>query len=145
MVAMPYIQVDIIMGMVSPAFFCLTLAGLLSKIPWVAGLFPALWGSRRLAAFLALCLALPLLVYVLIRVLTGLGHWTYRSPVISDKFLFLGWIFSILLTYQALSRRFFKTLPGLWRRFLLAFLSFILTAIPLLAVVTVIIILFVIR
>jgi hypothetical protein len=140
MVAMPYILVDIVLGIVSLAFFCVTSAALLSRYP-VANLYlPAPLRGRTLS-FLAQGVVLSGLSIVAVY---GVARVS-RTHLLFDLLFFIGLVNSIVLAFQFMDKRYFLSTPKLRRWLLLGTLSVVMTLVPALGVVIAVVGLFTIR
>jgi len=146
MLAMPYILVDIVLNVVAVIFFCITSAALLSKYPSASGYLPARLRNHRFLVFVVHGIVLSGLAITVVLVNARVRHVTYLfSPFISDLFFSVGFISSVVLTYQFLDKRCFLTTPKVQRRLLIAMIAVVMTSVPVLALVTAVVGLFIIR
>ena len=145
MVAMPYILVNIVLDALSLLLFCLTSAALLSRFAFAASWLPPPPRQRRAAAFVAYALTLALVLIAAARVMGGFRSRHVLSVPIYDVFLYTGTVNSVVLIYQAMSKRCFLNTPALQRRLLLTIMSVVMTFVPVIAVVIAVFGLFVIR
>src|SRR5262245_10552919 len=130
MIAMPYILVDIVFSRLSPLFFSITGAALLSRYPRTSFWLPARLRNRRMPAFVAHGLVLSVLSMVAIHVVARMANISTISPRISDPFFFAGLINSLVLAYLFMDRRYFLNTPKLQRRLVIAALSLVAVLVP---------------
>jgi hypothetical protein len=142
MVAMPYILVDFVLGILSLLFFCITSAALLSAYPPANVWLPAQLKDRKALAFVAQGLLLSILAALAI---AAFGKSYILSPSISDLLFFIGLINSVVLAYRFLDKRYFLNKPKLQRRLLLGTCSVVMTFVPAFAIVIAVVGLFTIR
>jgi hypothetical protein len=145
MIAMPYILVDIVFSKLSPLFFSITGAALLSRYPRANFWLPARLRNRRIPAFVAHALVLSTLSMVAVHVVAKIARISTHSPRISDPFLIMGLINCLVLAYQFMDKRYFLNTPKLRRRLVLATLSLVMVLVPAFAVIIVLIGLFIIK
>jgi hypothetical protein len=145
MVAMPYILVNIVLDALSLLFFSLTSAALLSRSAFATSWLPPALRQRRAAAFVAYALMLALVLIAAARVMGGFRSLYVLSVPIYDVFLSIGAVNSMVLIYQAMSKRWLLNTPALQRRLLLTIMSVVMTFVPVIAVVIAVFGLFVIR
>ena len=141
MVAMPYILVGIVLGMVSLLFFCVTSAALLSRYPAANLYLPQQLRSRKRIVFVVQAVLLAALAFAVVKA----GGMRLTSPYVSDVLFCIGLVNAVILAYAFMNRRYFLTMPALPRRLLIATFSVVAAFIPALAVVIAIVGLFVIR
>ena len=141
MVAMPYILVDIVLGIVSLALFCLTSAALLARYPPAGFYLPQRVRDRKKIALVAHAAMLAILALAIARA----GGVRLFSPYLSDVLFLIGLINAVILAYGFIDRRYFLNTPALPRRLLIATVSLVVTFLPALAIVIAVVGLFVIR
>ena len=78
MIAMPYIVVDIVFSGLSPLFFSITSAALLSRHPFANLWLPARIRNRRIFALAANALALSVLSLAAVHVIAGIDRKSTR-------------------------------------------------------------------
>jgi hypothetical protein len=135
MVAMPYILVDIVLGMISLAFFATTSAALLA----------ARRSNHRIIAYALLTAVLLVGSMVLAFLVAKIRQTHLFSPFLFDILFGIALINSVVLAYQFLSKRYFLNMATLQRRLMIGTLSVVLTLVPALAVIIAVVGLFVIR
>lgn len=145
MVAMPYILVDIVLGIISLIFFCVASAALLSKYPAASFYLPARLRDRRALAFLAQVLMLAVASIAAVYLFAKWRNTRIGSPLLFDVFFCIGLVNSVVLAFQFMDKRYFLSAPRLQRRLLLGALSVVMTFVPAVAVVTAVVGLFIIR
>lgn len=145
MVAMPYILVDIVLGIVSLIFFCVTSAALLSRYPSAGFYLPAGLRDRRALAFLAQLVVLSVASIAAV-FLFAIGRNTRLwSPFLFDVLFCIGLVNSVVLAFQFMDRRYFLGVPRIRRWLLLGAFSVVVTFVPAVAVLTAVVGLFTIR
>jgi len=145
MIPMPYILVNMVFAILSLIFFSMTSAALLSKYPSANRLLLASLRNRRVLAFAGQALLVSALSIIAVFVMARLrGGYTF-SLFIFDLFFYIGFINSLVLAYQFIDRRFFLNTPKFQRRLLIATLSLLLTSVPVIAVATAVVGLFIIK
>lgn len=145
MVAMPYILVNIVLGIVALAFFCVTSAALLSRYPAGNFYLPRQLRDRKAIAFVVQVLVITALSSVALLVVTRLSGMRLSSPYLSDVLFFIGLANAVILAYGFMDRRYFLNTPTLPRRLLIGTFSLVVAFVPVLAVVIAVVGLFVIR
>jgi hypothetical protein len=145
MVAMPYILVDIVLGIVSLIFFCITSAALLSKYPAANFYLPAPLRDRRALAFLAQAVMLSVASMAVVYLFAEWRNTRLWSPYLFDAFFSIGLVNSAVLAFQFMDKRYFLSAPRLRRRLLLGVVSVVLTLVPALAVIVAVVGVFTIR
>ena len=145
MVAMPYILVDIVLGMLSLMFFSLSSAALLSRYPTAGRYLPARLRDRRAVAFLAHGLVLSVLSVVAAFLVARLRNTGFYSPFLFDLFFCIALVNSVVLAFQFMDKRYLLSTPKLQRRLLLGTLSVVMTFVPAVAVIVAVVGLFTIR
>jgi hypothetical protein len=130
MIAMPYILVDIVLGIISLLFFCVTSAALLSRYPVANFYLPASLRGRTLS-FLAQGVVLSGLSIVAVY---GVARVS-RTHLLFDLLFFVGLVNAIVLAFQFMDRRYFLSTSKLRRWLVLGALSVVLTLVPALGVV----------
>jgi len=146
MVAMPYILVNIILDLFSLALFSMTSVALLSRSRFADRWLPAqLRGRRTLTLIVTQGLVLVGLSIVAMWVVSRLRHVYIFSLPVFDVLFFIGAVNCVVLAYQFLDERCFLGMPKVPRRLLIALCSTVVTGVPLLAVVTAAVGLFVIK
>jgi len=138
---MPYILVDIVLGIVSLALFCVTSAALIARYPSAGFYLPQRLRDRKTIAFLAHAAMLAILALAIAKA-SGVRLF---SPYLSDVLFFIGLINAVILAYGFIDRRYFLNTPALPRRLLIATVSLVVTLLPALAIVIAVVGLFVIR
>jgi hypothetical protein len=141
MVAMPYILVNIVLGIVALMFFCVTSAALLSRYPAGNSYLPRQLRSRKAIAFVAQAVVITALSSIALLA----GGIRLSSPVLSDALFFIGLVNAVILAYGFMDRRYFLNTPTLPRRLLIGTFSVVVAFVPTLAVVIAVVGLFVIR
>src|SRR5262249_15182764 len=145
MVAMPYILVDIVLARLALIFFCITSAALVSTCPFANAYLPARLGNRTGFAFLTHGLLLSALSIVGLVIVTKFSRVRMYSPLIADVFFTISVINSVVLTCRFMDKRYFRSTPRLQRWLVIATVSFVVSVVPVIAIVTVVVGLFVIR
>jgi hypothetical protein len=145
MVAMPYILVDIVLGIVSLIFFCVTSAALLSGYPSAGFYLPARLRNRNAFAFFAHASMLAVLSIVALLLVAKASGMRLSSPYLSDALFCMGLANAVILAYAFIDRRYFLNTPTLPRRLLIGTFSVVAALVPALAVVIAVVGLFVIR
>lgn len=146
MVAMPYILVDMVLNILSLIFFCITSAALLSRYTSANRYLPAQLRNQKTLAFVAQGLVLSVLSIAVVLVSARVRNVSYiLSPFIFELFFCLGVINSVVLSYQFLDRRYLLNTPKVQRRLLIAIISVVMTSVPVIAVVTAVVGLFIIK
>jgi len=145
MVAMPYILVDIVLGILSVLFFSITSAALLVRYPSANRYLPARLRKERALAFIAQWFVLSVFSIAVVLVIARIRNGSIFSPFIFDLFFFLGLINSVVLIYQFLDKRYFLNTPKAQRRLLITILAVVMTSVPALAVLTAVVALFIIK
>jgi hypothetical protein len=145
MVAMPYILVDIVLGIVSLIFFCVTSAALLSRYPAANFYLPQRLRNRKAIAFVAQALVIAALSSIALLVVARLSGMRLSSPYLSDALFCIGLANAVILAYAFMDRRYFLNTPTLPRRLLIGTFSVVVAFVPALAVVIAVVGLFVIR
>jgi len=135
MVAMPYILVDIVLGMISLAFFSITSAALLA----------ARRSKHRIIAFAVLTAVLLAVSIAAAFLVAKVRQTLLFSPFLFDILFGIALINSVVLAYQFLSKRYFLNTATLQRRLLIGTLSVVVTLVPAFALLTAVVGLFVIR
>ena len=141
MVAMPYILVNIVLGIVALIFFCMTSAALLSRYPAGNFYLPRQLRSRKAVAFVAQAVAIAALSSIAL-LASGMR---LSSPYLSDALFFIGLVNAVILAYGFMDRRYFLNTPALPRRLLIGTFSVVVAFVPTFAVVIAVVGLFVIR
>jgi hypothetical protein len=141
MVAMPYILVNIVLGIVALIFFCVTSAALLSRYPAGNFYLPRQLRSRKAVAFVAQAVAIAALSSIAL-LASGMR---LSSPYLSDALFFIGLVNAVILAYGFMDRRYFLNTPALPRRVLIGTFSLVVAFVPTLAVVIAVVGLFLIR
>jgi hypothetical protein len=145
MVAMPYILVDIVLGILSLMFFCITSAALLSRYPAASLYLPAPVRARRAFAFLAHGVVLSALSIAAVFLVARLLNTRLFSPFLFDLFFCIGLVNSVVLAFQFMDKRYFLGTPKLQRRLLLGTFSVVMALVPAIAVIVAVVGLFTIR
>ena len=145
MVAMPYILVNIVLGILSLILFCITSAALLSQYPRANRYLPPQLRKKRTLAFVAQALVLAVLSIVVVRGWTGLRNGFIYSSHIFDVFFYIGLINSVVLTCQFLDARFFLNTPTVQRWLLIGMVSVAMISLSAIVVLTAVVGLFIIR
>ena len=145
MVAMPYILVTIITDILSLLYFCLTSAVLLSKYPVTNRYLPPFLRRRRVVAFVAHSILLVGLLSLGVFVTDTLRNVHLGSLFIFELLFAIGFAQSLVLAYQFLSKRLFLHMPNFRRHILIALCSVVMVSVPVFAVMTVVVNVFVIR
>lgn len=141
MVAMPYILVNIVLGIVALIFFCVTSAALLSRYPAGNVYLPRQLRSRKAIAFVAQAVVITALSSIAL-LASGMR---LSSPSLSDALFFIGLVNAAILAYGFMDRRYFLNTPALPRRLLIGTFSVVIAFVPTFAVVIAVVGLFVIR
>jgi hypothetical protein len=141
MVAMPYILVNIVLGIVALIFFCVTSAALLSRYPAGNSYLPRQLRSRKATAFVAQAVVITALSSIAL-LASGIR---LSSPYLSDALFFIGLANAVILAYGFMDRRYFLNTPTLRRRLLIGAFSVVAAFVPTFAVVIAVVGLFVIR
>jgi hypothetical protein len=141
MVAMPYILVDIVLGIISLIFFCVTSAALLSRYPVANFYLPAVLKGRRTVSFLAQAVLLSGLSFVAVYLIARVRS----THLLFDVLFFIGLVNSVVLAFQFMDTRYLLGTPKLQRRLLLGAFSVAVTLVPATAVIVAVVALFVIR
>ena len=145
MIPMPYILVNMVFAILSLIFFSMTSAALLSKYPSANRWLLASLRNRRILAFAGHGLLISALSIIAVFVMARLrGGYTF-SLFIFDLFFYVGFIKSLVLAYQFIDKRFFLHTPKLQRRLLIAILSLLMISVPVIAVATAVVGLFIIN
>src|SRR5262245_5367128 len=145
MVPMPYILVTIVSNIISLVYFSLTSAALLAKYSPTNRFFPSLLQRHRTMLFLAYSLLLLGLLYFGVYVKEPLNH-VHIGPVFFFDIIFcIAFANSLVLVYQFLSQRWFRHLPNIRRRILIALCSLVIVTVPVLAVTAAVVKIFTIR
>jgi hypothetical protein len=139
MIAMPYILVNIVLDALGLAFFCLTTAALLARNPATAFYLPTALRRHRAVALMAHAAVLAALSTVIVRTIGPARRYAF------DVFLCVGFVNSVVLIYRFLDRRYVLAMPRVRRQLLIAVCSVVMTAIPVVAVIAAVFMLFVIR
>lgn len=145
MVPMPYILVDIVLGIVSLIFFCVSSAALLSRYPAAGFYLPARLRDRRALAFAAQGVMLSVVSILAVLLFAKWRNTRIFSPFLFDVFFCVGLVNSVVLAFQFMQKRYFLSVPKLRRRLLLGTLSIVVTFVPAVAVVVAVVGLFTIR
>jgi len=145
MVAMPYILVDIVLGILSLIFFCITSAALLSRYPRANVYLPPQLRDRRALAFLVHAVVLSVLSVVAVFLVARVRNTWIFSPLLFDVLFCIGLVNSVAVAFQFMDKRYFLGRPRLQRRLLLGTFSVVMTFVPALAVVAAVVGLFTIR
>lgn len=145
MVAMPYILVDIVLGIVSLIFFCVTSAALLSRYPTAGFYLPARLRDRRALAFLAQVAMLSVASIAGVYLFAKWRNTRIGSPLLFDVFFCIGLVNSVVLAFQFMNKRYFLSMAKIRRWLLLGAFSVVMTLVPAIAVVTAVVGLFIIR
>jgi hypothetical protein len=138
---MPYILVNIVLGIVALIFFCVTSAALLSRYPAGNFYLPRQLRSRKAVAFVAQAVAIAALSSIAL-LASGMR---LSSPYLSDALFFIGLVNAVILAYGFMDRRYFLNTPALPRRVLIGTFSLVVAFVPTLAVVIAVVGLFLIR
>ena len=141
MVAMPYILVNIVLGVVALIFFCVTSAALLSRYPAGNFYLPRQLRSRKAIAFVAQAVVITTLSSIALLA----SDMRLSSPSLSDALFFIGLVNAVILAYGFMDRRYFLNTPTLPRRLLIGTFSVVVAFVPTFAVVIAVVGLFVIR
>ena len=140
MIAMPYILVNIVLGMISSLLFGVTSAALLTAL-----CLRAQPRARRMLAFAALTLGFSVLPIAVVRVLERVRH-AYVSPQpFYDLAFCVGLFNSVVLIYRFSSKRYLRNMPKVRRCVVLGALSVLATIVPAFAVVAAVFMLCTIR
>jgi hypothetical protein len=139
MIAMPYILVNIVLHALVLAFFCLTTAALLARYPATALYLPTPLRRHRAVALMAHAVVLAALSTVVVRTIGPARRYAF------DVFLCVGFVNSVVLIYAFLDKRYVLAMPRVRRRLLIAVCSVVMTAVPVVAVIAAVFMLFVIR
>ena len=142
---MPYILVDIVLGILSVIFFSITSAALLVRYPPANRYLPPQLRNHKALAFIAHWFVLSVFSIAVVLVYARVSSGYLFSPLIFDLLFFVGLINSVALGYQFLDRRYFLRMPKAQRRLLIAILSVLMTSIPAFVVLTVVVALFIIK
>lgn len=142
---MPYIVVDIVLGVVSLILFCVTSAALVSRHPAGNFYLPRQLRDRKAVAFVVQALVITALSSVALLVVTRVTGLRLSSPYLSDALFFVGLANAVILAYGFMDRRYFLNTPALPRRLLIGTFSVAVAFVPALAVVIAVVGLFVIR
>lgn len=145
MVAMPYILVNIVLGILSLILFCITSAALLSQYPRANRYLPPQLRKKRALAFVAQALVLAVLSIVVVRGWAGLRNGFIYSSHIFDVFFYIGLINSVVLTCQFLDARYFLNTPKVQRLLLIGMVSVAMISLSAIVVLTAVVGLFIIR
>ena len=140
MVAMPYILVNIVLDALSLVFFCLTSAALLARYPATGRYLPTPLRRHRAVALMAHAVVLAALGTVVVRTIGREARW-----YVVEMFFYVGFVNSVVLIYQFLDQRYVLAMPRARRRVLLAMCSLVMTAVPVVAVIAAVFMVFVIR
>ena len=138
---MPYILVNIVLGIVSWLFFCVTSAALLSASGTAHRWLPERVRARRARAFVLYLVVLLVASFAVGR-LAGLRA---SSPDVADAMFLAGLVNATVLSYRFMDRRYFLGMPKARRWLLLGTCSVAATCVPAFAVVAAVFGLFVIR
>jgi hypothetical protein len=146
MVAMPYILVNIVLDVFSLVLFCMTSVALLSGPRLARFWLPAQLRQRRAPTLIVTQgSVLTVLSIVAMWVVSRLRYVHIFSLLVFDVLFFIGALNCVVLAYQFLDERCFLSMPKVPRRLLIALCSTVVTGVPLLAVVTAVVGLFVIK
>jgi len=146
MVAMPYILVNIVLDIFALVLFCTTSVALLSGSRFARRWLPSQLRQRQtLTLLVTQALLLAVLSIVAMPVVTRLRYVSLFSLLLFDVLFFIGALNCMVMAYQFLDARCFRSMPKLRRRVLIALCSAVVTCVPLLAAVTAIVGLFIIR
>jgi len=146
MVAMPYILVNIVLDIFALVLFCTTSVALLTRSRFASRWLPSRLRQRKtLTLIVTQGLLLFVLSIVAMPVVARLKYVHLFSFLLFDVLFFIGAVNSMVLVYQFLDGRCFLSLSKLRRRVLIALCSAVVTCIPLMAAITAIVGLFVIK
>ena len=146
MVPMPYILVNIVLDTFSLILFCTTSVALLSRSRLVSLWLPAQLRQRKtLTLIVTQGLVLAALAIVASRVVARLRYAYIWSLSLFDVLFCIGALNSAMLAYQFLDKRCFLSMPKVRRRLLIALCSAAMTCVPLIAAVTAVVGLFIIK
>ena len=145
MVAMPYILVDIVLGILSVIFFSITTAAILFRYPSANRYLPPQLRNHQTLVFIAQWFVLSVFSIAVVLLYARVRNGYLFSPFIFDLFFCLGLINSVVLSYRFLDGRYFQNVPKAQRRLLLAIVSVLMTSIPAFAVLTAVVALFIIK
>jgi hypothetical protein len=145
MVAMPYYLVNIVLDIFSLVLFCMTSVALLFRSLVASWLPPRLRRRKTLTLIVTQGLVLSALAMVAMRVVSRLKYVYIFSLPLFEVLFFIGALNCMVLAYQFLDKRCFLSMPKIPRRLLIALCSAVVTGVPLLAVVTAVVGLFIIK
>jgi len=146
MVAMPYILVNIVLDILSLVLFCTTSVALLFRSRLASVWMPARLGRRKALILLVTeGLVIAVLAIAAMPVVVRLRYVRIFSLLLFDVLFFIGALNCVVLAYQFLDKRYFLNMPTLPRRLLIAVCSTVVTGVPLLAIVTAVVGLFIIK
>ena len=144
MVAMPYIMVVIVANLLSLFYFCLTSAALLSKYPATTNFLPSVFRRHRALSFLTYSLVLLGLLSLGVYFTDTLRNVHIGKLFIFELFFYVAFANSLVLAYQFLNRRLFPRMRTVPRRLLVALCSLVMVAVPVFAVSTAVVKIFII-
>ena len=145
MVAMPYILVNMVSDVLSLILFCTTSAALLSKYPATNRYLPAGLRNHRMLAFVTQGVVVSALSIGVVFAM-GNGRTSFQfARFIFGLFFYVGFVNSVVLTYQFLNGRYFRKTPKAQRRLLIAVCAVVMTSAGAIAVAVAVVGLFTIR
>jgi len=148
MVPMPYILVNIVMDVFSLVLCCTTSVALLSRSQFASRWLPSQLRQRKTLTLIVTQGLLLFVLWIVAMPVVARLKYVYlfsRSLLLFDVLFFIGAVNSVVLAYQFMNARYFLSMSNLRRRVLIALCSVVVTCVPLLAAVTAIVGLFIIK